>query len=376
MVKVFVSLLFLTAGLSAYGQGAKTATPPAEDGAALLKRIDAKMGAHTSAKGTLKLKGDKPTDHMDLSFSVMKPNFLTFALDQFEVHATGSDVFVFMPKQNAYGKLPPEALQEFSPTTMLIGLGGLFTQANAKPAFEPQGNARSGFFRGQKALIVRLKGDQQTGLIDLYVNSDSLAPIAFTSTDGKNSAVYENLTFDAPMKAEDFAWTPPSDAKRLDDPANAGGGGGDTNSKILKEGTMAPDFTLDTPTGGTLTLSKSLGKKATIINFWADFCGPCHMEMPVFVKLYKQLHDQGLELISIDDGDDKATVLKDAKDNGFNYLLGMNGSGKNNLMEVYGVDAYPTNFILDDKGKIVAVVVGFDEDALKAALKKVGFDVK
>lgn len=38
---------------------------------------------------------------------------------------------------------------------------------------------------------------------------------------------------------------------------------------MLKTGSNAPDFTLPTPSGGTITLSKVVkANKATLVNFW------------------------------------------------------------------------------------------------------------
>ena len=38
----------------------------------------------------------------------------------------------------------------------------------------------------------------------------------------------------------------------------------------------------------------------------------------------------------------------------------------------YGVQAYPTNYLLDENGKIVWRGVGFDEQALRAAIDRLG----
>ena len=43
---------------------------------------------------------------------------------------------------------------------------------------------------------------------------------------------------------------------------------------------------------------------------------------------------------------------------------------------LYKVQAYPTNYVIDANGKIVAAFVGFDESSMKKALTGLGFKFK
>lgn len=390
MSKLLISALALGICSFGFGQGAapsKAAAPQLEDASAFMARVKAKLGANSTVSGTLEI-NDKQVQ--DIKFKAMRPNFISLVMPEFELHDSGKGMVMYAAQPKMYMNVPPT--EEGHMLSVLVGFEPVM---GVETPYSVSGKAKPTFFRGTKAIVVSV--DHNKAVPDkgglMYFNADTLAPLAFGTADGKTSAIYKDIVLGAAMKPEEFAWTPPADAKSQDEmmkaamdaQAAAAAKGGqkpapapaadDPTAHLLKEGAAAPDFTLQTPTGGTLTLSKSLGKRATIINFWADFCGPCHAEMPLFVKLYKQLKPQGLELISVDDGDDAKTILKDAKSNGFNYLLAMNGKDKMNLLDLYGVDAFPTNYILDANGKIITTIVGFDEEALRAALTKAGFTV-
>jgi hypothetical protein len=88
--------------------------------------------------------------------------------------------------------------------------------------------------------------------------------------------------------------------------------------------------------------------------------------------MYPTLAKQGLRYISVNYGDDKATINKYVKEGKFTFPIGMNGKGKNDVSELYGVQAYPTNYLISPDGKVVASFVGFDEAGMKAALRKMG----
>ena len=67
---------------------------------------------------------------------------------------------------------------------------------------------------------------------------------------------------------------------------------------MLKEGSAAPDFNLPVLGGGEASLSALKGK-VVVVNFWATWCPPCLVEMPVLNELYETYKDQGVEVLGL-----------------------------------------------------------------------------
>jgi thiol-disulfide isomerase/thioredoxin len=139
---------------------------------------------------------------------------------------------------------------------------------------------------------------------------------------------------------------------------------------ITKSG-IAPDFTLETLDGKSMSLSGLRGK-AVLLNFWATWCGPCKIETPWLVELQKQYGAQGLQVVGIAmDDSGKDDIAKFAQEMGVNYpvLLGKEAVGE----EYGGVPALPESFFIGRDGKIVDRIIGLKgkgdiEEAIRKAL--------
>jgi hypothetical protein len=87
------------------------------------------------------------------------------------------------------------------------------------------------------------------------------------------------------------------------------------------------------------------------------------------------LKDKGLELVAINGSDEKNVIQKYVTDNKFTFniaLAGKNAGAAYDIAEKYGVQAYPTNYLLDPTGKVLFRSVGFNEQGLRSALEKAG----
>ncbi len=77
--------------------------------------------------------------------------------------------------------------------------------------------------------------------------------------------------------------------------------GGDVTAPkpVAKSGPSAPDFTLPTLDGDTISLSDYEGDKVVLLDFWSTTCDPCLAEMPELVRVYKEKKAQGFEVLAI-----------------------------------------------------------------------------
>lgn len=63
-------------------------------------------------------------------------------------------------------------------------------------------------------------------------------------------------------------------------------------------GQPAPDFTLPTLNGDEISLSDFRGQPV-LINFWASWCEPCRIEMPILINAYQRYSADGLVILGL-----------------------------------------------------------------------------
>ncbi|MGB8374513.1 MAG: TlpA disulfide reductase family protein, partial [Salegentibacter sp.] len=122
-------------------------------------------------------------------------------------------------------------------------------------------------------------------------------------------------------------------------------------------GDVFPNLKLPMMTKDTLSLKEQLGKKLTIIDLWASWCAPCRREnREVLVPIWKEYHNQGLHIIGYglesDESAWKAAAERDGANRWF-QASDLQGDDAPFLKKIR-VRTIPANFILDDKGVVIA----------------------
>ena len=132
-------------------------------------------------------------------------------------------------------------------------------------------------------------------------------------------------------------------------------------------GQIAPNFTITTPEGESISLYDIKGK-VKLIDFWASWCGPCRGENPHVVEIYKEYHPKGLEIFGVSLDNNKEAWVKAIADDGLVWKHGSDLKGwQSASAQLYSVSGIPHTVLLDENNKIIAKNLRGDELKQKIA---------
>jgi len=101
--------------------------------------------------------------------------------------------------------------------------------------------------------------------------------------------------------------------------------------------------------------AESLAGRIWVVNFWATWCPPCIEEIPSMNRAWKVLEPEGIGMLAINAGEDKASVQEflGKLPIDFPTLL-----GNMDTMPNWSARALPTTLVVDKSGNIVFEALG------------------
>lgn len=131
--------------------------------------------------------------------------------------------------------------------------------------------------------------------------------------------------------------------------------------KSMEVGNQMKDFELAN-NDGELTNTNSFRGKILLIDFWASWCGPCRKINPELLTIYKEYKNKGMEIVGVSLDRDEEKWKRAIKDDDLIWenVIEPNGfEGK--VASKYNINAIPSNFLIDTKGKIIKVDISVEE---------------
>ena len=137
--------------------------------------------------------------------------------------------------------------------------------------------------------------------------------------------------------------------------------GSDKPPAKLNIGDIAPTFQTFRADGMPAHFPAAWAGKPVVIRFWADWCKYCEGEMKAIDAVYQRQKSRGLEVIAINAGQDKKTVVEFMQKLGVGYpaLLDENSA----IARRYGVVGLPTTYFVDAGGMVRAKLIGEADEA-------------
>jgi peroxiredoxin len=122
----------------------------------------------------------------------------------------------------------------------------------------------------------------------------------------------------------------------------------------VRVGNLAPNFSLPTVDGATVTLGELRGRPV-LVDFGATWCPSCRLDYPHLAQLYGQREGLGVEVLVVSIAEDRAIVEEFRRSSGvpFDYVL-----DEGMVARQYRIVSLPTKYFIDGSGVIRQVHAG------------------
>lgn len=137
---------------------------------------------------------------------------------------------------------------------------------------------------------------------------------------------------------------------------------------LVKVGDDVPEFVVEMFDGQKINI-KDLKGKIVLINFWATWCPPCQEELKrVQKEIIDRFKGKDFVFLAISREESKEQVKKFRERNGYTFPMGLDPERK--IYSKFATATIPRNFIIDKKGKIVEIEVGYTKEAFAKMIEK------
>ena len=124
----------------------------------------------------------------------------------------------------------------------------------------------------------------------------------------------------------------------------------------LDESIPLPDVSLPDLKGDPVPLL-SFRNRVVILNFWTTWCHYCERERAALEALYQIYKEDGLAVLAVNMGETVEQVRAYIEKHGLSFPHVMDPEAR--AEQAFGIQATPTNFLIDRRGHVIAGGMGY-----------------
>lgn len=133
--------------------------------------------------------------------------------------------------------------------------------------------------------------------------------------------------------------------------------------------TKMPSFALENVRDGKIVDSESFRGRVLLLTFFATWCPPCLEEVPILMKLHKDMEGAGFSVIGMSvDQQDPSAIAKFVEKKEINYPVLLAQS--KTTMDFGGIYGIPVAFLVNKAGNVVKKYTGYvDHEILERDIR-------
>ncbi len=129
---------------------------------------------------------------------------------------------------------------------------------------------------------------------------------------------------------------------------------GTLEPKVTNAGDTAPEFSVTTDDGKTITRD-NFGGKLLVLNFWASWCPPCIAETPTLEEFARELKPEGVVVLGISNDGKEKLYHRFIQQFGITFETAWDP--ESNISASYGTFLQPETYLIDRHGKVLEKVI-------------------
>lgn len=126
----------------------------------------------------------------------------------------------------------------------------------------------------------------------------------------------------------------------------------------LVVGEPAPDLVQPSLDGRLVRLSDYRGR-VVLVDFWATWCGPCHVQAEVLKALHERYRGQGVEVLAVSLGEEVETVRRFLERRPLPYPVLTDSEDR--LSARHEIYSLPSLLIVDRSGRVAYIQAGLSD---------------